>query len=333
MKQTLLDYLCCPLCRKQVTLYSTVEEQAADAIITEGQLRCTGCGQEFMVANGIPAMFAPQLPRYAEKLREANGWVAIAKAQGWYEASPVIDLALPDVVEKLGWDPVDGSSWLGTSHSFHDMMARYVRPGMKVLEIGAAKTWAGRYFTAKGCNYTGCDIMADDQIGVGRAHFFMAESKSFYEVVQADAEFLPFADRSFDLVFAVAALHHALDLPAMVGEMARVVKQGGIVAGLGEGVRAFHASDNAEIQATEKTYGINEHAYTLADYYRAFLRNRLWVTKIYRAADEKWFMPDATKAKLARWRQIPLVGDWLATVGLVGYWHDYEGLSIYSRKL
>ena len=46
------------------------------------------------------------------------------------------------------------------------------------------------------------------------------------------AKHLPFADGHFDLTYCVATLHHALDLPLMVAEMARVTKQGGGAAGL-----------------------------------------------------------------------------------------------------
>jgi len=47
--------------------------------------------------------------------------------------------------------------------------------------------------------------------------------------VQADGEHLPFADGAFDLVYCVAALHHALDLSRMVSELARVTRPGGTV--------------------------------------------------------------------------------------------------------
>jgi uncharacterized protein YbaR (Trm112 family) len=57
LKQTLLDYLRYPLCRKAVAL---LDAQTTNEVITEGRLRYTGCGQEFTVTNGIPAMFAPQ---------------------------------------------------------------------------------------------------------------------------------------------------------------------------------------------------------------------------------------------------------------------------------
>jgi ubiquinone/menaquinone biosynthesis C-methylase UbiE len=51
---------------------------------------------------------------------------------------------------------------------------------------------------------------------------------------QADAEQLPFADESFDLVLGHAVLHHIPDLPRAWREFARVLKPGGTVLFAGE---------------------------------------------------------------------------------------------------
>jgi SAM-dependent methyltransferase len=50
----------------------------------------------------------------------------------------------------------------------------------------------------------------------------------------ADAEQLPFADASFDLVFGHAVLHHIPDLERAFGEFARVLAPGGTVVFAGE---------------------------------------------------------------------------------------------------
>jgi ubiquinone/menaquinone biosynthesis C-methylase UbiE len=54
------------------------------------------------------------------------------------------------------------------------------------------------------------------------------------ETVVADAERLPFADASFDLVFGHAVLHHIPDLPRAFGELARVLAPGGTLLFAGE---------------------------------------------------------------------------------------------------
>src|SRR5947208_394120 len=50
----------------------------------------------------------------------------------------------------------------------------------------------------------------------------------------ADAETLPFADESFDLVFGHAVLHHIPDLGQAFSEFARVLRPGGTIAYCGE---------------------------------------------------------------------------------------------------
>jgi SAM-dependent methyltransferase len=54
------------------------------------------------------------------------------------------------------------------------------------------------------------------------------------ETVEAEAERLPFAARSFDLVFGHAVLHHIPDPARAFGEFARVLRPGGVVAFCGE---------------------------------------------------------------------------------------------------
>ena len=100
---------------------------------------------------------------------------------------------------------------------------------MRVLEVGAAKAWAAQHLVPLGVEYVATDILADPNIGLGRGAFFEARVGPFARV-QADGEHLPFADGAFDLTYCVAALHHALDLSRMVGEMARVTRRGGTVA-------------------------------------------------------------------------------------------------------
>ncbi len=54
------------------------------------------------------------------------------------------------------------------------------------------------------------------------------------ETVEADAEALPFADASFDLVFGHAVLHHIPDLDRAFAEFRRVLRPGGVLAFCGE---------------------------------------------------------------------------------------------------
>lgn len=54
------------------------------------------------------------------------------------------------------------------------------------------------------------------------------------ETVTTEAEELPFEDRSFDIVFGHAVLHHIPDLERAMAEFRRVLRPGGVIAFCGE---------------------------------------------------------------------------------------------------
>src|SRR5947209_6545741 len=136
----LLEVLRCPFCRSEL-------REAGDA------LACSGCGRTFGRApDGIPLMLHEQLPGAPAKLREAEGWLEKARAEGWYEPDDAVDAVLPFVNRELGWnDP----NWLANSHSFQVLLDRYIQAerGLRVLEVGAAKAWAARFGRGRGCEY------------------------------------------------------------------------------------------------------------------------------------------------------------------------------------
>ena len=301
------ELLRCPFCR------SAVEEGPAE-------LRCVGCGRTFGVAaGGIPLMLHPDLPGAREKLREAEGWLEKARAEGWYEPDDAVDAVLPFVNRELGWD---NPLWLANGHSFQVLLDRYVQDarGLRVLEVGAAKAWAARFWLERDCEFVATDILVDDRIGLGRGAFY-----GDFGRVQADGEHLPFPDATFDVTYCVATLHHALDLTKMVREMARVTKPGGVVAGLNEGIRGvLRDKDNPEQQG-EKDLGINEHVHTAWTYALAFVRNGLTIRRLERA--DGW-PPVPFGYFLSR---VPKVGMTLGTLAHLTP-ARYAGVSIYGRK-
>ena len=229
----------------------------------------------------------------------------MARAEGWYEPDDEVDAHLPYLTRDCNWED---TTWRANEHSFSLLLERYVRPGMRVLEVGAAKAWAAQHLVPLGVEYVATDILADPNIGLGRGAFFEARVGPFARV-QADGEHLPFATGAFDLVYCVAALHHALDLERMVGELARVTRRGGTVAALNEGTRAVRASGQVEDQEHEKSFGINEHVHTLYAYLWAFWRAGLAVRRVEHAegdddlrepADRREAAPDPARRPLGR---------------------------------
>src|SRR3954451_13986774 len=135
----LLELLRCPFC-----LAVLREDGAA--------LACTGYGRTFDSAgNGIPLMLHRELPGAPEKLREAEGWLEKAQAEGWYEPDDAVDRVLPFVNRDLGWDD---PNWRANGHSFQVLLDRYIEGarGLRVLELGAAKAWAARFWLERDCD-------------------------------------------------------------------------------------------------------------------------------------------------------------------------------------
>jgi len=83
----------------------------------------------------------------------------------------------------------------------------------------------------------------------------------------ADAKRLPFADRSFDLLFSNSLLHHLPDPLPLWREARRLAKPGAIVF-----IRdLFRPSTPAEAQRLVDTYAAGEHPLLREDFYNSFL--------------------------------------------------------------
>src|SRR4051794_4168388 len=306
----LLEVLRCPVCRGSLASENST-------------LSCTRCSGSFAVEDGIPRMLDDRLPGIREKRAEVAGWAELARRQGWYAPDDEVDAALPYLNRDLGWED---KNWGANEHSFSILLRDYVRSGMRVLEVGAAKCWGAQHILPRRCEYVATDILDDPVIGLGRGAFY-AQRVGEFGRVQADGEHLPFADASFDLAYCVATLHHALDLTRMLREMARVTKPGGVVAGLNEGTRApWRTSANHE-QAEEIELGINEHVHTLWAYLWSFTRVGLRIDRVEQA---EGYLELAQRNLAGKLLRLPGGRAWSMLWAQNAY--GYSGVSIYARK-
>lgn len=299
------DFVRCPTCRRRL----------------DG-LTCTGCGKGYAIEGGIPRLLDREAAGLEAKLREVAAWPELAREQGWYGADDRVDAALPFLCRDLGWDD---RAWRATERGFQALLDGYARPGMRVLEIGAAKSWASQHLLPRGCEYVAADLVVDPAIGLGRGAFFEARVGPYLRV-QADGERLPFANGSFDLAFCVATLHHAIYLRAMVAELGRVTRRGGHVVALNEGTRApFRSGENPD-QEHEKELGINEHVHTLWAYLGAFALARVAPTRVEYAEGSAALASRKIAGRLLR-VGAPLAHAWALNA------YPYAGVSIFGRRL
>ena len=98
--------------------------------------------------------------------------------------------------------------------------------GLDVLEVGCGAAQAGRWLVAQGARVTAFDV-SFGQLRKAR-ELDAATGTRVERLVQADAQSLPFASTSYDVVCsAFGALPFVADAPATLREVARVLRPGG----------------------------------------------------------------------------------------------------------
>lgn len=96
--------------------------------------------------------------------------------------------------------------------------------GLRVLEIGCGCGSEAERFARAGARYTAVDL-TNAAVGITQRRFQLASLSGSF--TQGDAENLPFADGSFDLVYSHGVLHHTPDTPRTIREVHRVLAPGG----------------------------------------------------------------------------------------------------------
>jgi ubiquinone/menaquinone biosynthesis C-methylase UbiE len=94
-----------------------------------------------------------------------------------------------------------------------------------VLEVGCGLGTDAVNFARHGARYTGLDL-TEASIELVRRRFALEGLTG--DLRTADAEKLPFADASFDLVYSHGVLHHTPDTQRAIDEVHRVLRPGGV---------------------------------------------------------------------------------------------------------
>jgi ubiquinone/menaquinone biosynthesis C-methylase UbiE/uncharacterized protein YbaR (Trm112 family) len=201
----LLDLLACPVCRGRL---AEVEGGAT--------LACTVCGLPFQSYEDIPILLPPTV-RPTDN--DADGPLSHKERQiAFFDQDSRDDFGITrprGAPELYGWllEEKFRRSILG----LEDLL-----PGSTVLTICGGSGVDAEFLARKGARV----ILSDISLGVvlqarERARRFGLE----LDLVVADAEALPFADSSIDVVYVHDGLHH-LERPAVgVAEMARVARR------------------------------------------------------------------------------------------------------------
>ncbi len=97
--------------------------------------------------------------------------------------------------------------------------------GLRVLEVACGRGGFVKELSRNGAQVTGCDFSLA-ALCVGKKKVQALENGSLAALIQGDAQALPFADESFDLVVSCETIEHVPDVRKALREMWRVARPG-----------------------------------------------------------------------------------------------------------
>ena len=168
-------------------------------------------------------------------------------------------LALPDV---------DLPYWHGQRRALDALLQRAsLRPGERLLDVGANTCWASNIFASLGLDVVALDIADAELQGLRTADYFLQSGEVFFERVISPMYAPALADASMDHVFCCEVLHHndREHLRRTFRELHRVLRPGGHLFVVNEPMRfplrlkRDHALEVAQFEGNEHVYFFHEY--------------------------------------------------------------------------
>lgn len=270
MRKDLLRSLTCLKCRN--SSFQLEEIKRDDVEIRRGRLLCKSCNAVYEIDDGILNCIKDMSRdvRREQEAADSEEYLHDDKGDRYKIDKSSIErfrdqfLLLPEG---------DGSGFFkrgGCFQSiaegairFYDTLERMdLRGGEKILSLGDGFGYASCKFALRGCDVVALDI----------AKYLFATDlyikKAYFDRMFSDMHNTPFKDKTFDIVFCSAVLHHSKNLKKVFFEILRILKPGGRVFILNESARGVLERVNPLFDDLNKR-GYNDTAYTIPEWRRA----------------------------------------------------------------
>lgn len=207
MNIDLVDYLICPLCKKNITL--SVKKESNKEII-EGTLTCTN-NHKFKIINGIPRFvtdttkdFVVTEDAFSSKWKKFNKQFHNKKWQ---------DFQLKWLIERYDW-----KSYVN--------FIKFLKTKKMILEAGSG---VGNSAKLLSTNSTSTVFAIDASQSIDFAYKKYGDIKNIH-FLQADLRQLPFKKNSFDYVFSDQVLHHTKNTETSFKYLTTFLKKKGYIS-------------------------------------------------------------------------------------------------------
>lgn len=260
MRKPLLDLIYCPVCKARQFDLSIEQENQVE--IRQGTVTCQKCQRVYSVQDGIlDILINPS----QEILNEQAGWTQLEKM---VVNTDEVMLSLPDGIGE------HKAAWQSQAENFHYLWSQVKLTGSEnVLDLGAGRCWATRYFARQGCSAVGLDVLLTRYVGLRTADVFLDKEGVYFDRICGNMHQIPLRENSFDVVFMAATLHHSDNIQATLQQVYNVLKPHGRLIMVNEPVVGMFASK--VLSCPEIEHGINEHVYRYMEYHQALRKLKM----------------------------------------------------------
>ncbi len=121
---------------------------------------------------------------------------------------------------RLNYDALFSRRWMAPRSSLFPWLLSLlkIKPGQTLVDVACGEAELGQFAHRKGLIYYGVDISIE-----------AIKGSTCKTAVVGDGSNLPFFENKFDYVFCIGSLEHFVEINQGVGELARVVKDDGLV--------------------------------------------------------------------------------------------------------